>query len=385
MQVIFLLFLISLSKSIYAYPNFIGFGYTSCLACHYNPFGNGPLTDYGRAVGATSIADDVLYSKSTSLEERGKKSGFLFSEPINDWLRPSLNYRGLYLQRDAGTELSQDEVIHMDGNLMLTLKLGPKSNKDKFIATATIGYAPTPRNQSSEEDVPNYRTREHYIGYRINENWGLYAGLMDKVYGIRIPDHNAYARSITQNTMNDQTHGILLHYTSPKVDIGIQPYLGNLGEESNVRQIGGAGTFEYTVNNQFRPGASVQYGSSEFLKAYAYAFHTRAGFGKGNAIMAEIGSRKEEQVLRGLESEEAYWMIQTHLLAKKGFFFVNTIEYFKADIEQNNKTLRWGPGFQYFIVNGVEIRADLYNSRIFSDLSVSNDVWDLTGQLHLWF
>ena len=169
------------------------------------------------------------------------------------------------------------------------------------------------------------------------------------------------------------------------MDIGIQPYLGNLGEESNVRQIGGAGTFEYTVNNQFRPGASVQYGSSEFLKAYAYAFHTRAGFGKGNAIMAEIGRRKEEQVLRGLESEEAYWMIQTHLLAKKGFFFVNTIEYFKADIEQNNKTLRWGPGFQYFIVNGVEIRADLYNSRIFSDLSVSNDVWDLTGQLHLWF
>lgn len=368
----------------WSYPNFIGYGYTSCLTCHYNPYGNGPLTDYGRALGATVVADDMWYSKETTLDELGKKSGFLYSEPMNEWLRPSVNYRGLYFKRDLSSNVTESEIIHMDANVMMTLRLGPKENRDKFIATATFGYAPRPRN-GNNQDVDTYRTREHYLGYRINENWGVYAGLMDKVYGIRIPDHIAYSRATTSNTMNDQTHGLLVHYTSPNMDVAFQPYVGNLAEEANVRQKGAAATFEYTVNNKLRPGASVQYGKSEFLKAYAYALHARAGFGKGNSVMAEIGQTNEEQIKRGTENQSRYWMVQTHLLAKKGLFVLNTIEYLKANLDQESKTLRWGPGIQYFIINGVELRADIYNSRIFSDQSVSDDVWDLTGQLHLWF
>lgn len=377
-------FLLTLTPKVYAYPNFIGFGYTSCLTCHYNPYGNGPLTDYGRALGATVVADDMWYSEGTELDEIGKKSGFFYSEHMNEWFRPSANYRGLYLKRDLSSNTSESEIIHMDANVMMTLRLGPKSNRDKFIATATFGYAPKPRN-GNNQDVDTFRTREHYLGYRINQNWGVYAGLMDKVFGIRIPDHIAYSRSTTQNTMNDQTHGLMIHYTSENMDFAIQPYVGNLGEEANVRQKGIAGTFEYTVNNKMRPGASIQYGESEFLKAYAFAFHTRAGFGKGNSVIAEIGQTKDEQILRGTESEGRYWMIQTHLLAKKGLFILNTVEYLKANLDNESKTLRWGPGIQYFLINGVELRADIYNSRIFSDQSVSDDVWDLTGQLHLWF
>ena len=78
-------------------------------------------------------------------------------------------------------------------------------------------------------------------------------------------------------------------------------------------------------------------------------------------------------------------MVQTHLLASKGLFVLNTIEYLKADLDRESKTLRWGPGIQYFLIQGLELRADIYNTRVFSDQSVSDDVWDLTGQVHLWF
>lgn len=380
----FLSILIAFNSKVMAYPNFIGFGYTSCLTCHYNPFGNGPLTDYGRALGATTVSDDRWYSEGTSLDDVGAKSGFFYSKPKNTWFRPSLDYRGLFLRRDISSDNAENEWIHMDGNLNVVLRLGPTANKDKFIVSASMGYAPAPRN-GNNRDIDEYRSREHYVGWRINENWGLYAGLMDKVYGIRIPDHIAFSRAITANTMNDQTHGLLLHYTSPNWDVGIQPFIGNLGEEANVRQKGGAATVEYTVNNKVRPGASVQYGSSEFLKAYAVAMHARLGFGKGNSIMGEIGQTKEEQTKRGTEVESRYWMVQTHLLASKGLFVLNTIEYLKANLDRENKTLRWGPGIQYFLIQGLELRADIYNTRVFSDQSVSDDTWDLTGQIHLWF
>lgn len=383
-KILFLFTTFFLSLKTLAYPNFIGFGYTSCLTCHYNPFGNGPLTDYGRALGATVVADDMLYSKETTLDELGKKSGFFYSEHMNDWFRPSLNYRGLFLRRDLSADIREDEIIHMDANIMTTFRLGPKSNRDRFIATFTFGYAPKPRN-GNQTQVDQYRTREHYLGWRINQNWGIYAGLMDKVYGLRVPDHIAFSRATTQNTMNDQTHGLLIHYTNESLDVGIQPFVGNLGEEANVRQKGVAATMEYTISNKFRPGASFQMGESEFLKAYAYALHARVGFGKGNSVIAEIGQTKEEAIKRGTQNEGRYWMVQTHLLAKKGLFVLNTIEYLKANLDREDKTLRWGPGVQYFIINGVELRADLYNSRLFSEQSVSDDVWDLTGQLHLWF
>lgn len=368
---------------LHAYPNFVGYGYTSCLTCHYNPFGNGPLTDYGRALGATTIADNILY-KDTPLEKVGERSGFLFSKPSNTWLRPSIDYRGLYFKRDLDSEISESTWIHMDANVNLVLRLGPKDNKDKFIASFTLGYSPLPTNGQFEGEQ-RFRSREHYLGYRLNENWGLYAGLMDKVYGIRIPDHNTFARTITSNTQNDQTHSLLLHYTSPSFDIGIQPFVGNLAEEDIVRQKGVAATFEYTLNSKSRPGASFQMSESEFLKEYAAALHTRVGFGKGNSIMGEIGIVKEEQVKRLTENTSRYWMLQTHLLLRKGFFVLNTIEYLKADTENENKTLRWGPGVQYFIAQGLELRMDLYNTRVFSETSVSNDVWDLTAQVHLWF
>ena len=208
----------------FAYPNYIGHGYTACLTCHYNPFGNGPLTDYGRAVGATGISDRLIHGPQTSEEQIANRSGFMWSKAKNKNFRPSINYRGLYLQNNFGEENKETDFIHMVANANLVYKTG---KKDNMYASVTMGYAPTPLSEP-ESTESNFRTREHYIAYRPTPSWGLYGGLMDKVFGLRVPDHIAFSRESTFLTMNDQSHGVVIHYTKPKWDVGFNYFIGNI-------------------------------------------------------------------------------------------------------------------------------------------------------------
>lgn len=371
-----------ISAQVLAYPNYIGYGYTSCLTCHYNPFGNGPLNDYGRALGATLISDRLMYSKTTSEEEIANRSGFLYMPPKIKWLRPSLNYRGLWLKNSYSSDAAQTEIIHMQASANVVLKF---LENDKLIIVLEGGYAPDPRSDQTEGES-NYRSREHYIGYKINQKWGIYAGLMDKVFGIRLIDHIAFSRAITNLTMNDQVHGFLLHGNMESFEFGVQAFVGNLAQTDTLRQTGMTSQFEYTVNQRTRVGASAQYSQSEFEKRYLAAFHGRVGFGKGSSVQAELGQVTEGPADGGQDNSTARYMtMQNHLLLKRGLFSLATFEFLQSDVDSDDKVIRLGPGIQYFPLSGFELRADIYNSRVFSETNVSEDNWDLTAQLHLWF
>tara|TARA_Y100000590_G_C15748903_1_gene1023270 strand:+ start:6909 stop:7967 length:1059 start_codon:yes stop_codon:yes gene_type:complete len=351
--------------------------------------GNGPLTDYGRAVGATVISDRILRDASTTDDDIGKSSGFLFMEPMNDWFRPSFDYRGLTLKTNYDELNEENEYIHMMADAAITLRLGPKDNKDKFIMSFTMGYAPTPRalkDNATAKKESNYRTREHYLGWRTNQKWGLYVGLMDKAFGIRVPDHNVFSRSTTGLSMNDQTHGLLVHYTIPEFEYAIHAFVGNLAQEGNIRQTGGSGTFEWTATAKTRIGASVLSSQSDFVKQSLYAAHMRSAFGKGSSVMIEVGQQDKKVVLRDKSTTSRYIFTQNHVRLKRGLNMINTLEYLKADTEKKeDKVLRLGPGLQYFLNQGMELRLDIYNTKVFSETSVSDDSWDVTGQYHIWF
>ena len=81
MKLFLIFFMILLSGRGWSYANFIGHGYPSCINCHFNPFGNGQLTDYGRAVSATAISAKTFYPKSWNEEKIAYTSGFLFRKP----------------------------------------------------------------------------------------------------------------------------------------------------------------------------------------------------------------------------------------------------------------------------------------------------------------
>lgn len=382
---IFIFFIAVISNfsinSALAYPNFIGMGYSSCMICHYNPTGNGPLTDYGRAVSATAISGRAFVSDKTTDENLANYSGFFFNAPsATSNLRPSFTTRWIHYRQNIGKVSKKNENIFMQASAQLVWNGG--ENK-KWIITGDIGYAPDPRAAGQEKEK-NYRSREHYVGYRINSNWGVYAGLMDKPYGIKIPEHYAYARTQTGNTMNDQVHGAMIHYVSKKMETAVQYYLGNFAQKSSLRQKGISGIYEYAVNDQLRIGASALSSQSDYLKRFSYAFHWRQGFGHGGSVLAEYGFVTKNPVA-GNSTKSRYGLLQGYLPLTRGLYWINTFEYSLPNADAKDYSVRLGPSLQYFPGQRVELRLDLLTTRYYQDNGVTDDALSLIGQIHLWF
>src|SRR6478609_5512996 len=107
----------------WAYPDFIAYGYKTCVMCHYNSQGNGPLTDYGRALFSQEIAARNFWTPKRVTDEQvaEKYSGFVPGVELPFWLRPSLKYRGLWFQTNPGSSQSKTRWINMQRDLDLVI------------------------------------------------------------------------------------------------------------------------------------------------------------------------------------------------------------------------------------------------------------------------
>lgn len=379
LKALLLFTLMTLSPKIRAYPHFVGFGYTSCITCHYNPFGNGPLNDYGRALSATAVSARWLSSKHETEENLANKSGFFYKKSKNKWLRPSLDYRGLLMKRNLGEENEDTEFIQMMADINTVIRYG-----NKLYGSFTFGYVPTPSSvEESGEDFDNYMWREAYLGYRFTPSFGVYIGLMDKIYGIRVAEHTNYARSVTNLTQNDQSHGIQLHYTHPKFEIGFGSFLGNYAQDEELRQVGNSLKADYVIAHKATIGASVLSSKSEFLQTYANALHFKTAVGKGSAFLAEVGQVSKKAIDGSIEENNDYAFGQAYLKSTRGVFIINSIEYLKQS--DGSYRYRLGPGVQMFPAQRVELRVELYNTRNITKKNSTKDTWDFLGQVHLWF
>jgi hypothetical protein len=376
----FFLLLLFFSYKTWAYPNFIGHGYTSCMNCHYNPAGNGPLTDYGRAVSATLISSGALYPNNWTEEKVAYTSGFLFRKPKQNWLRTQMNYRGFQLVRNPGSKSSETKQwINMQADARLILKFG---KNDRFITVINYGYSPKP--QGTTEKMAEWRSREHYMGFRFTPKFGVYAGLMDKAYGLRVIEHNMVSRTTPQVTQNDQTHGVMLHYLGEKSEMFLHGFVGNLSQKEDVRMKGGSFMFERTVADVHRIGASVMQTSNSVQKRTSYAVHGRWDLQKGSALLAELGQVKRTADATFFDMTSRYAFLQTYLRPWRGVYFFTNIEYYQDNIQKQPYFVRWGPGLQYFPIQRLEFRADLSNTRNFSPDSSNKDSWMYLLQAHVW-
>lgn len=367
----------------FSYANFIGHGYTSCLNCHFNPFGGGPLNDYGRVVSATAIGSTALYPKSMTEEKLAYMSGFLFRKPKQEWFRTQLNYRGFRVVRNPGsTNNEQAKWINMQADARVILKFG---ENDKFISVINYGHSPLPNEVPKGTKENEWRSREHYVGYRFTPKFGLYAGLMDKVFGIKVIEHIAFSRVAPQVTQNDQVHGLTAHYLGDSWELGTQVFAGNLSQDDDLRMKGGSAMIEKTVFDIHRVGASVSSSQNEYSKLLSYSAHTRLNLKEGSAILAELGQSKKSTENGSEDLTSRFGLLQTHLRPWRGTYFLANIEYFNRNIEQDDYTVRWGPGLQYFLGQRIELRGDLYNTRSFSPNSSTRDEWMYLVQTHLWF
>ncbi len=370
-----------LSSLCWSYANFVGHGYTSCMTCHYNPFGGGQVNDYGRAVSATAISSRSLYSKDVSEEQIAYTSGFLFRKPKQDFLRLQSNYRGFHLYQNPGSSTETKRWITMQSDLRATLKSG---KDDKWILSYEYGRVPIPENRGEGLDEKKHYSRTHFIGHRLNSNIGIYAGLMEKVYGIRVIEHVAYSRGNPKVTQNDPVHGVAGHYVSENWEGGVSAFVGNLEQKPEYRMKGASTMIEKTISSFHRIGASFLSSKNDFQRLTSASLHAKLNLKEGSALLTEIGETTKSFNDNINNRTTRYGLLQLYTRPTRGFYVYSNIEYQKVDIHKEDYTVRVGPGIQYFPIQRIELRADAYNTRNFSNDNTRKDSWLLLLQTHLW-
>lgn len=390
-KMLFLIFSVGLiSSKAYTYPQFIGKGYHACLTCHYNPFGNGPLNDYGRGVAASGLAGRLFIGKKTTDEMLSNRSGFFFNAPNSkSIISPSLDYRGVSLNRNIADETSEDQWINMQMDASVSAEWG---RQKQYIATFTYSVVPSNSLPSGNADYEVKAgedltfSREHYFGYKFTPSMGVYLGKMDKVFGIRIVDHTAASRRITRNSQYGATHGLVFHWGGEKFDFGLQSYIGDLQKIEESRTEGFASKIEYSVTDDTRLGISLlvdkDFNDNEKT---AYALINKMRIGKGSSLLYEFGQVRTTQASDSTVTTEQYMLLQNHIYIMRGLYFMMTYQQYIDDTSGASEDHVLAPGIQYFPMQRVELRLDLQNRKSYQTEIASEDTWTTLGQLHLWF
>lgn len=380
-RIITLIFFTLLSSQAFGYPNYIGHNYNSCLNCHYNPFGGSQLTDYGRTVDATLISSNKLYPKSWDDEKLAAYSGFFFSKPKNTWFRPQVNYRGFRVVNNPGGARKEAQWINMQEDVRLTLKF---LEDDKLVFVGDYGRQPMLSAPPQGVKQQDYRSRNLYIGYRIKPKIGIYAGLMDKVYGIRVVEHIAFTRTNTLTTMNDQTYGVAGHFVTDNWEGGVHAFIGNSNQESPYRMKGLSTMWERTVLDAHRVGGSLMTQKNDLQTLNSASLHGRFNFKEGSALLAELGETHRVSHDNTDAANSRFGLLQGSVRPWRGVYFLTNVDYQRFDLNQSNYTVRWGPALQYFPIQRIELRADIYDTRNFSPNSATKDSWTYLLQTHIW-
>lgn len=372
-----------------AYPNFIGYGYTNCVTCHFNTLGHGPLNDYGRALFSQEIAARAFWApKETSDEELADGSGFIPGVELPFWIRPGLKYRGLWAQNSPGSDLKSEKFYPMQREVNLVVQSGATG---KFAGVMTYNLLIKPADYygtcgDDNKECVSGIFREMYLRWQATKKLYVSAGLMDKAYGIRQIDHTSATRVGINIGQFDQTHGLTLHWMEPTWDIAVQAHLGNMFFEEPVRHKGFSATGEYEIGEKHRLGGSVLMTSSETTQWSRYAIHDRWGLSKspGTSLMWEAGIFRNLDKATDKATVGAYGMVEMLVHLKRGYNLLSSYERSQTEIKaESPDRSRWGIGFLTFPLPRTEFRAQLVNGKGYSLESSTVDSWQAQCQLHL--
>lgn len=373
----------SISKA-EAYPHFIGYGYSSCITCHYSGSGGGALNDYGRALFANEITARDIFDDKITDEELAARSGFLGSTQLPWWIRPGFKYRGLWMRNNPGSaKMEVDRYINMQEDLNLNFFFDKKQNVALITTTSYADrYPPYP-------DIEKWSTftKEYYLRWKISNTYWLYVGQMDKAFGIRDADHTAVNRKALRLGQYDQSMGAIFHVTYPEWDIALNYFTGNSKEPQIDKQKGFSITGEKQIQEKFKIGASFLNSSSDATDWKIISAHTRVGLVKGSAFLAEAGLKeKKNKLLPSTDKTPmgSYIWLSSMINLRRGYNLLSNIEFSRNDLNQtSDEAYRWSFGTMFFPLPRTEIRAMVINGKSFSEGGASEDSWQVQSQLHV--
>lgn len=367
----------------YAYPDFIGYGYTSCLTCHTNGHGGGAINDYGRGLWAAEIASRSLYSKQRRLDDLSQSSGFLGdTEKLPWWIRPHIKYRGIWVQRDPNSSRQTEKFYHMQLDMGGSISL---DEDQKYLLYGNLGYVPSAES-IKDNSLNRIIARDYYARIQIAEPLWLYVGKMEKVFGIRNIDHTSYSRTPLELTQNSQSHGAVVHIIqetyelAANVFIGAQDSLTPKNEQKGFSLMG-----EYQLIPRSRAGISLMRSNNEMEKQIqAISGHWRQGLSQGSSVMFEHGLFQKNDKALNSATNGSYTFVQSSILLAKGYSLLLNLERFNADTGISvPEQWKIGMGLLTFPINRVEFRMGAVHYRQVSAEAATPDTWAIQGQMHV--
>jgi hypothetical protein len=214
------------SSTASAYPWMIRHGYTGCLPCHTDPSGGaGALTDYGRA--QSDLLLRMRYGKTSETGEADKTAGFLGGlVPLPVQTRLGGDFREAFLSNQVENAPILQKWFIMRADLYGDFKIG------RFRAAGSIGYEPSGDLTASitASQTDNLISREHWLGAELDEDgaWLLRAGRIALPFGVRMIEHNLWARTLTRTDIDaTQQYGVALSFARDQLRGELMGIAGN--------------------------------------------------------------------------------------------------------------------------------------------------------------
>lgn len=372
------------SKASFGYHHFMAMGYASCMTCHFNPNGNGPLNDYGRALFATELSSRWYAPKRVSDDKLGEYSQFLGFKELPYWIRPHMKYRGIQITQSPGSESQSQRSIAMQRELGTAIILDP-DYKNVLVTSFTFHDEETPyRTSYQRTENPGWLLKEFYGRIELpNEQW-LTLGFQDKPFGIRDANHTLISRRFTRNTQYDQSIGALYFKSSQKYEFSAMGFMGNLNEDPRNRAGGLSSLYEYNISEQTRLGASLLTQKNDNSELFALSAHSRLNLNYGAAFSFETGVVQNTTLGSNLSTQSFYWLLQNMLRLSRGVNFLFEHELGRVDLNTAGAWLqRTSFGFLIFPLPRSEFRVHLVNEKNIDFSGGTPDVWQMQTQFHL--
>jgi hypothetical protein len=239
-----------------AYPWMIRHGYTGCQPCHTDPSGGaGALTDYGRA--QSDLLLRMRYGHTSETGEADKTAGFLWGiVPLPEQTRLGGDFREAFFSNQVEGAPIQQEFITMRADLYGDFKIG------RFRAAGAIGYEPQGDLTASLTQSPdnNLVSREHWLGVELDDDgaWLLRGGRIALPFGLRMIEHNLWARSLTRTDIDaTQQYGVSLSFARDQLRGEVMGIAGNFEiSPDEFRERGYSAYVEYAPLTSLAIGVS---------------------------------------------------------------------------------------------------------------------------------
>lgn len=268
----------------------------------------------------------------------------------------------------------------MQNDLNLNFML---DKKQTYTIVSTVSYTGL---ESYYGKTNTFFLKEYYLRWKQSNNFWLYLGQLDKVYGIRNVDHSAVNRKAITLGQFDQSQGVVGHWTYPDWDVALNLFMGNGAQDEEERQKGFTISGEYQVYEKFKVGASYLNSQNESTKWNLFAFTTRMGLSKGSAIMGEFGFKEKFNRTKPDNPSElgTYMLIESLISLTRGYNILSVVEQSKSDIKKGTtESTKWSIGTLFFPLPRTEFRLMATNAKTFAEKSGTPDGWAIQGHVHI--